>query len=72
MTEDECLRLRPPPGPRGRASCAASPAAPPWPPPWPWPRRPESAGKTIVLMLPDSGERYLSTPLFSELARKEE
>jgi cysteine synthase A len=32
-------------------------------------RRPESAGKTIVLMLPDSGERYLSTPLFSELAR---
>jgi cysteine synthase A len=34
-------------------------------------RRPESAGKTIVLMLPDSGERYLSTPLFSELARKE-
>jgi cysteine synthase A len=30
-------------------------------------RRPESAGKTIVVMLPDGGERYLSTPLFSEL-----
>jgi cysteine synthase len=32
-------------------------------------RRPESAGKTLVVILPDSGERYLSTPLFAELAR---
>lgn len=30
--------------------------------------RPESEGKTIVVILPDSGERYLSTPLF-EYAR---
>ena len=29
-------------------------------------RRPESAGKTIVVLLPDTGDRYLSTPLFVE------
>ena len=29
-------------------------------------KRPENEGKTIVVLLPDTGDRYLSTPMFAD------
>ena len=35
-------------------------------------KRPENEGKTIVVILPDSGDRYFSTPLFTKADAREE
>ena len=29
-------------------------------------QRPENANKTIVVLLPDTGDRYLSSPMFAD------
>jgi cysteine synthase A len=57
-----CARLA-----REEGILAASPAVRPLPPRLRWAHKPENAGKTIVVVLPDSGERYLSSVLFEGL-----
>ena len=59
-----------PPGGRlgaaGRGCWWASPPARPSGPPVHLARRPENRGKTIVALLPDTGEHYLSTPMYGD------
>jgi cysteine synthase A len=43
----------------GAAAFAATQAA----------RRPEHAGQNVIVLLPDTGERYLSTALYDEIVR---
>ena len=50
-----------------RASCPGSRAAPRWRRRLRLAREPAQAGKTIVVVLPDAGERYLSGALFEGL-----
>ncbi len=55
-----------------KVSCRASLPAPPSRSPRASPSARENAGKTIVAILPDSGERYLSTTLFEGVVRRQE
>ena len=50
-----------------RGFSAAFPAAPRWRRRFAWRANPRNAGKTIVVILPDAGERYLSGALFEGL-----
>ena len=62
-----CLRRRAGKLPARKAILVGITSGEPLPgPPLQLARRPENKGKMIVALLPDTGERYLSTPMFAE------
>ena len=67
VSNEEAIATARAPGARGGHSRPESRAARRWWRPCVWRANPAQAGKTIVVVLPDAGERYLSGALFEGL-----